>query len=79
MQKMADMLAEDGHEVDIIMNNRLKNHVITKHAGLINFDVPEDIDDTSSVKIEDLGMKGLAFFHTVERLKRYKIPSVNTC
>ena len=51
IQKLADILAEDGHEVTVLMNSRVKKHTITKHATTIEFYFPEELEDINDIKI----------------------------
>ena len=49
VQKLADILAQDGHEVTVLMSSKVKQHTITKHAKTIEFYVPEEVEDISSI------------------------------
>ena len=73
MQKMADILAEDGHQVSVILNNRVKDHIITKHANIINFYVPENVQDISDLSVDDMNFEGLAFMDFIEKLTKIEL------
>ena len=66
LQKLADILALDGHEVTVLMNTRVKEHTITKHAKTIEFYVPEEVEDLSSITWPK--SFALNIFSTLERM-----------
>ena len=66
LQKLADVLAKDGHEVTVLMNTRVKEHTITKHAKTIEFYVPEEVEDLSSITWPK--SFALNIFSTLERM-----------
>merc|ERR1712004_491268 len=43
VQKIGDMLHGDGHEVHLLMNNKVIKHLITQKAIVKSYNVPEDI------------------------------------
>lgn len=42
MQKMADMLADDSHDVYLLINHKIRKYVIAEHVKIIEYRVPEE-------------------------------------
>ena len=56
LQRVADMLAQDGHDVTVLLNTKVSEHTITKHAKTIEFFVPKENRDVSDV---DMGQSSV--------------------
>ena len=65
IQKLADILAQDGHEVTVLMNSRIKEHTITKHAKTIEFYVPEEVGDINDLVLPE--SSALNFFSIFDK------------